>query len=213
MKFLWVLIVTPANANDSPLMIPVLEKNKALVKDFSPQFIIGDKGYDANENYRASVEDFKAIPIIDLNLRALKGKPDRFEDIANEYGTPYCAWGVPYVFWGYDKKQKRLKYRCPQACGKQGCTWLDKCSKSSYGQVIKIKLKDDYRRFIQVPRHTKRWKKLYNMRTAIERIFSRLKKDGNRKLVNHRIRGLDNITLNCLLAIWVVQAKEIESRP
>ena len=200
-------IITPANANDSPWMIPVVEKNKALIKGFSPKFAIGDKGYDANENYRVTVEDFKAVPIIDLNLRGMKGKPDRFEDIANEYGTPYCAWGVPMVFWGYDKKQKRLKYRCPQACGKGGCTWLDKCSKSSYGQVVKIKLSDDYRRFIQVPRHTKRWKKLYDMRTAIERIFSRLKKDGDGKLVNHRMRGLDKITLNCLLSVWVMQAR------
>lgn len=192
-------LVTPANANDSPIMIPMLEKNKTLVKGFSPKFVIGDKGYDATENYRATVEDFKAVPIIDLNLRALKGKPDRFENIANEYGTPYCAWRIPMVFWGYDKRQKRLKYRCPQACGKSGCTWIDKCSKSSYGQVVKLRLKDDYRRFIRFPRHTKRWKKLYNMRTAIERIFSRLKTDGEGRLVNHRIRGLHKITLNCLL--------------
>lgn len=205
-------VITPANENDSPLMIPVLGENKGLIKDFSPNIVIGDKGYDATENYRATVEDFKSIPIIDLNLRGLKGKPDRFEDIADEKGIPYCAWGIPYVFWGYDKRQKRLKYRCPLACGKGGCTWIDKCSKSAYGQVIKIRLKDDYRRFIQVPRHTKRWKKLYNMRTSIERIFSRLKKDEGGRLVNHRLRGLEKITLNCLLAVWAVQAIELKRR-
>ncbi len=203
-------IVTPANANDSPLMIPLLEKNKSLIKNLSPIFVLGDKQYDAAENYRAIVEDFKAIPIIDLNLRRRKGKPDRFEDIADEKGTPYCAWKVPYTFWGYDKKQKRLKYRCPLAVGKPGCTWLDKCSKSSYGEVVKIKLADDYRRFIQVPRHTERWAKLYRKRISIERIFSGLKKDGDGKLVNHRIRGLEKITLNSLLAVWVAQAKELE---
>lgn len=93
------------------------------------------------------------------------------------------------------------------SCGKGGCTWLDKCSKSAYGQVVKIKLSDDYRRFIQVPRHTKKWQKLYDMRTAIEQIFSRLKKDEEGKLVNHRIRGLGKIILNCLLSVWVTQAK------
>ncbi len=200
-------MVTPANANDSPMMIPLVEKNKSQIKGLSFNFVLGDKGYDAGENYRAIVQDFKAIPIIDLNLRGRKGKPDRFEDIANEYGTPFCAWGVPMVFWGYDKKQKRLKYRCPLACGKQGCTWIDKCSKSSYGQVVKIQLKDDYRRFIQIPRRTKQWQKLYNKRTSIERIFSRLKKDGDGRLVNHRMRGLGKITLNCLLSVWVMQAK------
>lgn len=134
-----------------------------------------------------------------------------FEDIADEYGTPYCAWGVPMVFWGYDKKQKRLKYRCPLACGKQGCTWIHKCSKSLYGQVVKIKLSDDYRRFIQVPRRTQRWRQVYNCKTSIERIFSRLKKDGDGKLVNHRMRGLDKITLNCLLSIWVMQVRQLSN--
>ena len=68
---------------------------------------------------------------------------------------------------------------------------------------------DDYRRFIQIPRHTKKWKKLYDKRTSIERIFSRLKKDGDGKLVDHRLRGLDKITLNCLLSVWVMQARSL----
>jgi len=204
-----LLIVTPANVGDSPMMIPLLEKNKTLINGLSPQFILGDKGYDAKENCRAIVEDFQAVPIIDLNLRRRKGKGNRFEDIADEYGTPHCAWGVPMIFWGYDKKQKRLKYRCPLACSKKGCTWIDKCSKTEYGQVLKIKLKDDYRRFIQIPRRTKRWKQLYNKRTSIERIFSRLKRDGDGKLVNHRIRGLEKITLNCLLSVWMMQAMQL----
>ncbi len=201
-------IVTPANASDSPLMIPLLDKNKTLVNGFSLTQVLADKGYDAGENHRAVVEDFKAIPIIDI--RKLKKKEHRFDkDIADENGVPYCAWGVPMVFWGYDKKQKRLKYRCPQACGKQGCTWLDKCSTSEYGHVVKIKISDDYKRFCQVPRHTEKWKKLYNKRVSIERVFSRLKKDGGGRLVNHRIRGLDKVTLNCLLSVWVMQARSL----
>lgn len=166
---------------------------------------MGDKGYDARENYRAIVEDFKAVPIIDINPRSRKGEKARFEDIADEYGTPYCAWGIPMVFWGYDKKQKRLKYRCPLACGKKGCTWIEKCSKSDYGQVVKINLKDDYRRFIQIPRHTKEYKRKYNLRISIERIFSRCKKDGDGRLINHRMRGRDKITLNCILSVWTMQ--------
>jgi IS5 family transposase len=200
-------MVTPANTNDSPMMIPLLKKNKTKIKGFSPVFVLGDKGYDAKENYRSIVEDFKAVPIIDLNLRGRKGKDNRFEDIADEYGTPYCAWGVPMVFWGYDSKQKRLKYRCPLACGKKGCSWIDKCSQSSYGQVVKIQLKDDYRRFTQVPRRTKKWRQLYNMRVSAERIFSRLKSDGDGRLINHRLRGLSKITPNCLLSVWVMQAR------
>jgi hypothetical protein len=58
-----------------------------------------------------------------------------------------------------------------------------------------------------VPRHTNRWVELYRKRVAVERVFSRLKKDNDGRLVNHRIRGLNKITLNCLLSVWVMQAK------
>lgn len=53
------------------------------------------------------------------------------------------------------------------------------------------------------------WKKLYNKRVSIERVFSRLKKDGDGKLVNHRIRGLGKITLNCMLSVWVMQTRTL----
>ena len=48
------------------------------------------------------------------------------------------------------------------------------------------------------------------MRVSVERVFSRLKKDGDGKLVNHRIRGVEKLTVNCLLNVnvWVMQAKE-----
>lgn len=29
------------------------------------------------------------------------------------------------------------------------------------------------------------------------------------KLINHRIRGLDKVTLNCLLSIWAMQARQL----
>lgn len=45
-------------------------------------------------------------------------------------------------------------------------------------------------------------------RTSVERIFSRLKKDGDGKLVNHRMRELKKITLNCLLNVWVMQTQK-----
>jgi len=146
------------------------------------------------------------VPIIDVRtLKRVYG----FEDIADEYRTSHCAWGAPMVFWEYDKKHKRLKYRCPQACGKGSCTWIDKCSKSAYGHVVKINIRDDYRRFIQVPRHTEKWSKVYHRTVSIERLFSRLKKDGDGKLVNHRIGGLEKITLNCLLSVWVTQVRAL----
>ena len=198
------ILVTPANAHESPLMLPLLRMMNEKVKNLAPEAILADSAYDSYENYQTIVEEFKAIPIIDLNLRRLKGKSARFEDIADERGTPYCAAGMPYTFWGYDRKQKVLKYRCPLSCGKQGCLWIEKCSDSRYGHVIKIRPPDDYRRFIQVPRHTEHWKELYNKRVNVEHVFAMSK--GFRALERPHMRGLANVRLHCLLSIMAMQA-------
>lgn len=194
----------PGIPHESPHLLPLLKRTKEAIPTLAPSHVLTDAGYDANENYKGIVEEVRAIPIIDLNLRGRKGKPPRFEDIADEEGTPYCAAMRPYTFWGYDRKQKALKYRCPLATGKQGCLWIEKCSGSPYGQVVKIKLSNDYRRFIQVPRHTKKWKALKKKRVAIERTFSRSK--GFRTLEKPTVRGLDRVTLHCLTSILAMQA-------
>jgi hypothetical protein len=180
-------------------MLPLLRLAKEKVENFAPRFILADKAYHGYENHKGIVEELNAIPIIDLP----KGGK-RFEDLCDEKGTPYCAADIPYIFWGYDKKQKVLKYRCPLACGKQGCLWIEKCSNSPYGQVVKLRLSDDYRRFIQVPRHTKRWKELYNKRVNVEHTFAMSK--GFRALERPRVRGIDNVRLHCLLSIIAMQA-------
>ncbi|MBA7716157.1 hypothetical protein ES703_125222 [subsurface metagenome] len=37
--------------------------------------------------------------------------------------------------------------------------------------------------------------------TALKWIFSRLKDDGNGRIINHRLRGLEKIALNCRLSV------------
>lgn len=48
---------------------------------------------------------------------------------------------------------------------------------------------------------------LHARETAVVQVFVRLKRDRDGRLVNQRTRGLDKITLNCLLSVWVVQAR------
>ena len=67
-----------------------------------------------------------------------------------------------------------------------------------------MKLKDDHRRVCPVPRHTEKWKKLYVKRVSVERVFSRLKKDGDGAGVT---RGLVQAS-----ASGVVAAREIMKR-
>lgn len=208
-------IVTPANLHDSPLMIPLVRKNRKAINGLKPEFILGDKGYDAVDNYKTIVKEFKAIPIVDLNLRSKKKLPMSSRNILgiqdhwiDEYGTPYCKANKEMMFCGFQKKYKVLKYCCPLIEEGEGCDIVKRCSKFSYKKVIYVKISNDPRRFVQVPRNSKEWKKIYNKRVAAERAFSILKKDGDGKLINHRIRGLGKIIVNCLLSVLVHQARK-----
>lgn len=63
----------------------------------------------------------------------------------------------------------------------------------------------DYRRFgYHIARTSPEWQKLYNKRTAIERVFSRLKDE--RHLNSHCFRGFKKINLHCTLSVLVMQA-------
>ncbi len=53
------------------------------------------------------------------------------------------------------------------------------------------------------------WKRLYNMRTSVERFFSILK--DTLKLEHHRMEGLHNITLWCLFAVLAMLAFALAS--
>lgn len=85
-------------------------------------------------------------------------------DICNAKGTPTCSCGLEMVFWGSDGDY--LKYRCPQAVGKGVCSNLSPCTHSAYEYVLKLPIKDDMRRHPLIPRETKKWERLYHLRTT-----------------------------------------------
>ena len=189
-----MVIVKPAKAHESTQMLPLLRIGRNELDNFKPRFILADGAYDSKEIYRAIVEEFKAVPIIPLNPRR----------VTKQDGLARCPAGIPWVFQGYDKKQKALKYRCPLDCYEQGCLWSRRCSGSECVRVAKVPLREDYRKHIQVPRHTKQWKELYNMRTAVERAFAMSK--GFRALENPHVRGIEKVRLHCLLSMIAMQA-------
>lgn len=95
------------------------------------------------------------------------------------------------VYWGRDGKY--LKYRCPAVLGKAKCPATSPCTASGYGYVLKLSIADDPRRHPPLPRETKKWARLYRLRTSAERVNSRLKEQ----------LGLDHITLRGLAKVKV----------
>ena len=123
-----------------------------------------DAGYDQYKVYESVVKN-KGRPIIPLNLRGEKQLPPG----GDVNGTPVCSAGFTMVYWGDSK------FRCPHVLGKVDCPFGSNwCSSSNYGLVVKTNPKDDPRRFCIPHRGSQNWKEFYNLRSAVERAFSRL---------------------------------------
>jgi IS5 family transposase len=191
--------VTPANESDTTQMGPLLKKAEVNKPERKADVIIADKGYDSKDNCQLIYNEYHAIPVIPMIERPGWETPD----ICNIKGTPTCGCGLEMVYWGRDGKY--LKYRCPDAVGKTKCLSRFKCTASRYGYVLKLPvMKDDYRRHVPVPRETKKWARLYRMRTAVERVNSRVKELlGLGKIT---LRGMPKVTVRSLLSLLVMLA-------
>ena len=77
-------------------------------------------------------------------------------------------------YLGYDKVKNKLRYGYRK-------------------NVYSIDITYDERIFTPIGRDSKKWKKIYNKRTALERINGRLDRDFN--LENNKVRGLQKATV------------------
>ena len=123
---------------------------------------------------------------IDLNAKC--GHPKTIPDTikVDKNGTPVCQEGLRMLPNGYDKSRGCLMWRCP--FGKDhAAKCKNSCTSSKYGRVIKTKTEWDIRLYTDVPRGTDAYKKIYNQRTATERINNRILNDyGLHQLRIHR---------------------------
>jgi hypothetical protein len=141
-----------------------MEKAAAKKADNKPEAVIADKGYDSQSNCRSIFGDYKAAPIIPIRER----EDAQLPDVCNAKGTPVCSCGLEMALWGRDGNY--LKYRCPEAVGKSKCRSRFRCTASLYGYVLKLPIMADPRRHPPVPRESKKWERLYRLRSAVERV-------------------------------------------
>jgi IS5 family transposase len=194
-------VVTPANESDTKQMKVLLEKAVPDIPGIKPEAVIADKAYDSQENYRLVIEEYGAAPIIPIREREGMQMPD----ICNAKGTPVCRCGLEMAFWGRDGDY--LKYRCPEAVGKGVCLSRFPCTSSTYGYVLKLPIAQDPRRHPPVPRESKKWHKLYRLRSAIERVNSRVK--GLLGLDKITVRGMAKVRVRSLLSLLVMLAAAV----
>jgi IS5 family transposase len=191
-------VLTPANEADTTQMKPLLQKAGADKEKTKAEVVISDKGYDSQENNTFVYKECKASPIIPIRER----KGMQLPDICNAKGTPLCSCGLDMVYWGRDGHY--LKYRCPYVLGKSACKSRFRCTSSPYGYVLKLPIGADVRRHPPVPRESKKWQRLYKMRTAVERVNSRVKDIlGLGKIT---LKGISKVTVRSVLSLLIMLA-------
>jgi transposase len=165
----------PANLQEVKVVKPLLEELKKMF-NLPFQYVIADASYDWEEFLKFIINDLKAYPIIPHNPRRTTssfgikkskiicdaGLPMyRKGNMRNKpNGIVYCQYSCPII---YDKKFQHQYITCPIFHPKffkgKGCNVLIRLEPSIRAQI-------DY--------GTQKFKKIYNSRSSVERIFSRL---------------------------------------
>jgi hypothetical protein len=103
--------------------------------------------------------------------------------VYDQAGTVFCYDRVsatpvrqPMAYIGHEAKRGTLKYRCPARHHGLTCPSDALCNgERGYGLTVRVKQEIDLRRFPSIPRATKQFERLYDGRTAVERVNGRLK--------------------------------------
>lgn len=208
--------VTKASVGEQPVMRELL----AGLNNVHPELIercdhaMFDKGYDSKESICDLWNEYGIKPIIDIRnmwkdaekTKQLKSK--EIENVTYDYkGTVFCHCPKTgeirqLAYGGFEEKRETLKYTCPALAYGIDCKGASKCS--VYKKSIRISLSEDRRIFTPVARSSYKWKTLYDKRTSVERVNSRI--DVSFGFERHYIRGLQKMELRCGLALSVMLA-------
>lgn len=143
--------------------------------------------------------------------------PDRADNIIHtEKGQVFCVCPRTgehrdLTFQGFESDRNTLKYRCPAAAQGLDCAGRESCYKNAginvgdFGRVIRIDITKQNRRiFTPTPYGSPSWRRIYNQRSALERMNNRI--DNNFGFEDHFIRGSANMTTQVGLALAVMMA-------
>jgi IS5 family transposase len=222
--------VTPASANDSPYLLPLVERLKQghpeLVE--RSEYLSADKGYDSEENNKDLWDEHAIRPVIDIRATWKEEPevprplyPDRVDTIFHtEHGEVLCRCRdgapkerdnySPMAYEGFEADRMTLKYRCPARAHGMACAQQDLCNQGCqppHGRIVRVPLDTNRRSFTPLARDSKAWTREYKHRTAVERVNSRL--DVSFGFERHYIRGMDKMKVRAGLALVVMLAMAV----
>ena len=181
--------VTSTKAGDGETLPAVLTEAKANLPKHRIKTLAYDKAADTRDVHRV-LHKAKIKPLIQNRSlwneepeRMLPGHDGSSNVVYNEAGTLYCYDRVsqpmvrhPMAYIGHEPQRQTLKYRCPAMHEGWPCPMSSICNAGkTYGKTVRVKQQIDLRRFPPIPRATKKFERLYEGRTAVERVNGRLK--------------------------------------
>jgi hypothetical protein len=226
--------VVTGSSSDQKLAVPTIKAAQENLGDSRMETVAMDKGFDSEQNvleaYRLGVAAIVPVRDVPQNLESLPREDrevplspggnivyDRYSGEAACYEAPTNANAEPtrrsMNYAGFEAGRDTHKFRCPLgACAATACSAFATCAagpSGSQGRQIRIPMETDVRRFAPVYPRSKRWQRLYNGRSAVERINSYVK--GDLQLERHCLRGRNAIKLRVLLAATTLNIRTLIS--
>ena len=178
-------LFNPASMHDSHGFLHSFFRMKSFLPDYNVRKLLLDSAHDAMPYYEYCKKEH-ITPFIDLNeKRGIKVQYKNDFTIGKD-GVPVCKAGRKMNHDGVESSKYRIKFRCPLASRKFGCSCSEPCSNSKYGRTVHLAMKDNPRLINIPPRDSDEWKNEYNARTSVERSNKREKIDFKLESGRHR---------------------------
>lgn len=208
--------ITDASANEMPVAHRVLD----CVASDSPwlidrcEYLCADRGLDDGKLLAGAWDRYQIKPVIAIRNCWQDGDETRLvpgsENVVYDFkGTVKCVCPQTgkqrdMAYGGFEKERNSHKYRCPARHYGYPCRGMKSCSIT---HSIRIPLSTDRRVFTPLARSTYKWERVYDKRTAVERVNSRL--DTCFGFEHHTIRGLQKMHFRVSLSFCVMLAMAI----
>ena len=190
-------VLTPANTNESPLLPEVVRKAQAAYKHLKPRFLLADRQYDSDNNFRFLYKR-KITPVI--HIRKPSNNRELHRGIYSPRGSPTCQGGKEMQYISTDHDTGHHLFRCPEG----GCPLKSKKGVHYCADEIWEDPADEPRIVGTLPRASPLWRRLYRKRWSIERMFRSLKH--SRNLDQHCFRGMRKVLLHSTLSMLTYSA-------
>ena len=222
--------VVPACDNENPHCEALLDTFVDSDLGGRCETFVADRGLD-NDGIRRKLHDRDILALIDtrnlwqedhLDADQLKvpTRPlhsDVYDTmLRTECGDLYCRCPESghirlMHYQGYERQRGTLKWVCPAAAfefdcqGRAECYRLGRVTAGARSRVVRTKVDvDNLRQRPSLPPSSRKWKRLYRQRSAMERINSRVA-DGF-MLHSHYLRGRKSMALKITISMTVMLA-------